>query len=295
MKKLMILLPIAAGILFGSVGLFVRILTENDFSNATILFVRVLFAAILLGIYLLFHDKEMLKIRMKDLLVFCGTGILGMMGLNLCYNNAINSLSLSLSAILLSTAPIFVIIFAAVLFKEKITRRKIFCIGLAILGCVLASGILEEKTAISVSTAGILFGAAAAVFYALYSIFSKFATDRNYHSYTVIFYSVVLISIALLPFADLHAAGGFVTAAPMKNVLFLCLHSLCTSVLPYIFITMALTHVEAGKVSILASGVEPAAAALFGILFYDEIPTLLILMGILLTIAALTLLCRGED
>lgn len=296
MKKLMLLLPIAAGIMFGSVGLFVRELTDNDFPNATILFVRTLFAAILIGIYLFFYDKSMLKIRIKDIPLFCGTGILGMMGLNLCYNYAINSLSLSLAAILLSTAPVFVIFLAAILFKEKITRRKIFCIALAIVGCIFASGILESQAGITVSKLGIMFGVAAAVFYALYSIFSRLATDKGYHSYTVIFYSVILISIVLLPVAELQTVGVYIAAGPLKNVLFLCVHSLCTSVLPYIFITLALTHVEAGKVSILASGGEPIAAVIFGILFYAEIPTLIMLVGLILTVLALSLLCsdKGE-
>ncbi len=294
MKRVLLLLPIAAGIMFGSVGLFVRVLTDHSFSNVTILFARVLFAAILLGIYLLLQDKELLRIRLKDLPLFCGTGILGMMGLNLCYNNAINSLSLSLAAILLSTAPIFVIIFASFIFKEKITGRKIACITLAIAGCVLASGILEEKIA-CISTSGILFGVAAAVFYALYSIFSRIATDKGYHSYTVIFYSVVLISIVLIPAADMETALTFAVDAPLKNILFLCVHSLCTSVLPYIFITMALMHVETGKVSILSSGAEPAAAAMFGMIFFSEIPTLWTASGIIITIIALSLLCIEKE
>ena len=165
------------------------------------------------------------------------------------------------------------------------------CITLAIVGCTFASGILETQAELVVSGFGILFGIAAAVFYALYSIFSRFATDKGYHSYTVIFYSVVLISIVLFPIADLSVVGAYILDEPLENVLFLCMHSLCTSVLPYIFITMALIHVEAGKISILASGGEPIAAVVFGILFYAEIPTALMLVGILLTIVALSLLC----
>ena len=57
---------------------------------------------------------------------------------------------------------------------------------------------------------------------------------------------------------------------------FLLLHSLLTSVLPYICFTVALNYVEAGKVAILASG-EPIAAMLFGIFFYQEIPTICLL------------------
>ena len=67
-----------------------------------------------------------------------------MLGLNLCYNFAINELTLSLSAVLLSLAPIFVLILASILFKEKLTLQKTVCAILALIGCILSSGVLEE-------------------------------------------------------------------------------------------------------------------------------------------------------
>jgi len=57
-------------------------------------------------------------------------------GLNLCYNESMNTISLSLAAVLLSLAPIYVLIFAYVLFREKITSKKIICIIFAIFGCL---------------------------------------------------------------------------------------------------------------------------------------------------------------
>ena len=135
-------------------------------------------------------------------------------------------------------------------------------------------------------------GICAAFFYALYSIFSRMASDKGYHTYTIIFYSVFLITIVLLPFADYAAISSYVTKAPLTSILFLLLHALCTSVLPYFCITYALHLAEAGIVSILASGGEPIAAVVFGLLFYAEIPSLLMLVGLALVIFALVLLCR---
>ena len=83
MKKTALLLPIAAGIMFGSGGIFVRELADAGMSNATILFVRVFFAAIMLAGFLLIKDKSLFIIKGKDLPIFMGTGLLGMMCLNL--------------------------------------------------------------------------------------------------------------------------------------------------------------------------------------------------------------------
>ena len=155
-KKLMFILPLFAGILFSSGGVFVRTLTAFGMSNATVLFSRVFVATILLFVFLLFYDKSLLKIRLKDLPIFIGTGILGMMSLNLCFNEAVNTLSISLSTVLLSTAPVFVVILAGIFFKEKITGKKIICMLIVIVGCVFASGLVDAPAGTIGSMAGIV-------------------------------------------------------------------------------------------------------------------------------------------
>ena len=74
---------------------------------------------------------------------------------------------------------------------------------------------------------------------------------------------------------------------------FMLLHSLCTSVLPYVCYTVGLNYMEAGKASILAA-CEPVAAMVFGILFYREMPTALSLAGLFLTVIALIFLGLPE-
>ena len=150
-KKLILFLPIIAGIFWGSGGVFVRTLNSYGMDSITIFASRITLATILLFIALLLFDKESLKIKIKDLWLFIGTGILGVMLLNLSYNEAAFTITLSLAAVLLGLAPIFAIIFSAILFKEKITSKKIICIILALFGCVLVSGILENGSGADLS------------------------------------------------------------------------------------------------------------------------------------------------
>lgn len=61
MKKLVYTLPIIAGIMFGSVGVFVRTLYGAGFSNATVLFARALLAGLVITVValgVLFKSKE---------------------------------------------------------------------------------------------------------------------------------------------------------------------------------------------------------------------------------------------
>ena len=293
MKRLLILLPLIAGILWGSVAIFVRKLTAFGMDSWTILFTRVAVASIIMVLFLLIKDRRLLRIRFRDLWLFAGSGIVAMLGLNYCYTEAINALSVSLAAVLLSLSPVFVMLFAAALFHERITRPKAVCTFFAMAGCFLVSGILEEGS-MNWSVYGIIIGVMAAVFYALYSIFSKIAMQKDYNVFTITFYSMLLMAIVLLPLTDWNITESFVAAAPVKNTIFMIVHSLCSNILPYIFYTASLSYVDAGKAAILAAGGEPAAAMIFGVLFFQEIPSVLGLLGLAITIVAISILCKPD-
>lgn len=140
MKRILYLLPVLAGVFWGSVGIFVRVLTDFGMDNYTVLGSRMAVASVILFFVIFIYDRELLRIRLRDLGFFLGTGLCGMVGLNYCYNEAINQLTLSLAAVLLSLSPIFVMILSAFLFHEKITLKKVGCTALAIAGCILVSG-----------------------------------------------------------------------------------------------------------------------------------------------------------
>lgn len=289
LKQWIQIFPILSGIMWGSAGIFVRKLSELGLNSVSIVETRIIVAIIIIIAGLLCLDKKLLKIKLNDLWIFICAGIFSMLGLNLCYNFAINELTLSLSAVLLSLAPIFVLILASILFKEKLTLQKTVCAILALIGCILSSGVLEEVGAMKWTTIGIIIGTLGAFFYGTYSIFSKIAMLKGYHSFTVTIYSLMAVGIALLPFTDWLKVWEIIQINPASMSGFLLLHSLLTSVLPYICFTIALNYVEAGKVAILASG-EPIAAMLFGIFFYQEIPTILSLIGLFTVLFALGLL-----
>lgn len=291
MNNPILILPILSGIMFGSTGVFVRSLIAYGMNGTSVIFLRFSFAAIELLIMILCTDRRRLKIKLKDLPLFMGTGLGCMLGLNLTYNISITCLPLSLAAILLSLAPVIVLFLSAILFKEEITARKIICMLMAIIGCALAGGILEQQSGSTVSGLGIVMGLIAAFFYALYSILSKIASSRGNQTYTIIFYSVLIIAIVTAPFAEYDIIGSYISEDLVPHVLFLIAHALCISVLPYVFITTAQLYADAGYVYILAAGGEPVAAIIFGIIFYGEIPTLIGIIGIIITITALTILC----
>ena len=294
MKKLYLILPILAGLMFGSSGIFVRTLTQNGIDQTTLLFLRFSLAIIPIAIAIILTDRKLFKAELKDIPLFLVCAIC-MVGLNLCYNESMNTVPLSLAAVLLSIAPIYVLIFAYVLFREKITSKKVICMVLAILGCVLMTGVLESDLS-SIPLFGILSGIGAGLFWAIYLMASKKSIEDGNHTYTILIYCTVFLSLALIPFTDFNQIGNFVGIDPLPAVIFLIIHSIFSFALPYIFSTVSLKYMDSGTSSIFLSGAEPFAALIFGLLIYSEIPSLLMFCGFLLTVGAMTILSRvGSD
>ena len=292
-KKIYLIFPILSGILFGSSGIFVRTLTQNGIDETTLLFLRFSIAISVLLIAILATDNKLLKVRLNDFKLLIITAIC-IVGLNLFYNTAMNTISLSIAAVLLSSAPVFVIIIAYIIFREKITKSKVLSILLVIVGCILTTGLIENNVS-NISTIGLIGGIGAAVFWAVYTIASKKSLENGMHTYTILFYSIILLSIALIPFTSFNQITAFVNADILSNTAFLILHSTFSFAMPYILLTVSLNHVDSGSASILTSGAEPLAALTFGMLIYSEIPTILMFFGIIITILALIILAKSES
>ncbi len=289
MKKFIFLFPILAGISWGSVGIFVRKLTQWGMDSVTILGTRGLIATIILFAAYLLFDKSLLKIKLKDFPIFICSGIFGMIALNLGYNTAINELTLSFAAVLLCLAPMFVIIFSFLFLGEKITKRKIIALILAILGAICTSGIIENYSNISVTPLGVCSGLFAAISYATYLALSKKAILKGYNALTITFYSLVVMTVSLLLFSNWNITGEIIHNAPIQNTLFLVTHALLASVCPYVLHTYSLKYIDTGKAAILAES-EPVSAMIFGIIFFAEVPTIIGITGLILILISLTLL-----
>ena len=122
---------LTAGSLWGLMGVFVRHFSALGLAPLDIALFRVLFGLIVVGAYLALFHRDLLKIRLRDLWCFAGTGIGSFFLLNLTYYTAMEYTSLAVAGVLLYTAPIFVMLLSALLFRETITKRKLFALCLA--------------------------------------------------------------------------------------------------------------------------------------------------------------------
>ena len=79
------LLILLAGVLWGSMGLFVRSLSGRGFDSLQITAGRLCFAALFFWLILLFRPKEERAIRLRDLPLFLGLGLASILFVTVCY------------------------------------------------------------------------------------------------------------------------------------------------------------------------------------------------------------------
>ena len=285
MKNKPLMAVLAAGTFWGFMGVFARKLNAAGFGALEVAQARITTGLILVGIYLLIFDRKSLRIRLKDVRCFVGTGIVSLFFFSICYFSALNYTSLSVAAILLYTAPVFVMLISLFLFKEKMTLQKMLGLVLAFAGCVLVSGVGGGA---SVSMTGILLGLGSGFFYALYSIFGRYAINRGYGAWTMTFYTFLFCTFACTFLSDWKQMGSSIAAD--INILFWILGlGFVTAFLPYVLYSYALEKMESSKASILAS-VEPVVGTLCGVSFFHEEITVCGVVGIILVLGAIAVL-----
>ena len=274
---------ILAGICWGAISPFVRALAAAGFGSLDIMCFRTWTAAVLLFLWLLLKDRKKLRIRIQDLWMFAGSGIVSLTFFSFCYFTTIVNAGTAVAVVLLYTSPIFVMLLSAVFFRERITRRKTAALVMTFSGCILVAGLLGGTG--QMSPAGFLTGIGAGVGYALYSIFAGFAV-RRYESLTVSFYTFVFSGISLFFFRSPRVL--FASAGPELLPCILGIAVVCT-VIPYIAYTFGLMRMEKSKAAVLVT-VEPLCGTLLGLLVYREPCDAAKLLGIVLIFAAVVLL-----
>lgn len=278
-----VLFILIAGICWGCIGIFVRTFNEAGLGSMEIVALRAVVTAVLMFLFLLVTDREKLKIRWKDIWCFLGTGICSMVLFNYCYFRLVTMVSLSVAAVMLYTAPVFVMLMSAVLFKERITPLKLIALAATVVGCAFVTGMIGSD--VHLTGMAMLLGLGAGVGYALYSIFSRFALQRGYHSFTINLYTFLVAGIAILPFSDTAGLAAYCLAGP-GNFIYAVFSGLVTTVLPYIVYNFGLGRVETGQAAIVAS-IEPVVATLVGVLLFHEIMTLNNIIGVVLVLGAI--------
>lgn len=275
---------LAAAAFWGTIGLWNRGLMESGVSPTSIVPVRNFGGMLVLTLLFLVRDRSVFRVKREHIKYFFGTGIVSVLLFTCCYFTCQKMCSLAVASILLYTAPSFVVIMSAILWKEPVTKKKLLALVLTLVGCACVCGLFSGG--LSVTLAGVLLGLGSGFFYSLYSIFGRYAL-AHYEPMTVTVWTFIFAGTASLVLVrPTELAVAF--AHPSTWLLAVGLVVIST-VLPYVFYTWGLARVESGKASIMAS-LEPVVAALVGVAVFGEPMSAMTLAGIVLVLSGVVIL-----
>ena len=282
-----------AGVLWGSIGLFVRLLNGFGADSSLTAFIRIFMGSLIMIPVLIISSRRtgrnMFRLTKAGLIQCIILGFFTQALFNACYSRSINSVGVATGSVLLYTAPIFVCIMSALVFREKITLRKAVALVINLLGCfIMATG--GDISTLKVSASGIFFGVAAGFLYALVTIVGKFASGTT-HPFTTTFYSFFFGWIALAVFSH---PWGSITAVSSGSFWLLALgFGLIPTVGSYLFYMTGLTHdIELSRAPIIAS-VEPVVATLIGVFVFSENIGIVNIVGLVMVLFSVVFMNLG--
>ena len=130
----------------------------------------------------------------RNLLWLCLSG--GLIGLNwILLFEAYNYTSVATATLCYYMAPIFVILAAPFVLRERLTARKALCVVAALLGMVLVSGVLKPA---AIDLRGILLGLGAALLYASVILINQRIQGVSAYEKTVI--QLACAALTILPY-----------------------------------------------------------------------------------------------
>ncbi len=190
-------------IIFGTIGVFVRYI---DLSSSEIALLRGLIGSLFL-ITVMFMMKKKISwalVKVNALVLLLSSIALG--GNWIFLFQAYKHTTISNAVLSYYFAPVFVLILSPLVLKEKLSAKKIICIGVAMLGMLFIVGNSGVSTSGFDHLLGIGYGLAAATFYALLMLLNKFITNMDGLETTLI--QLGTATLLLIPYVSFTEGFG---------------------------------------------------------------------------------------
>ena len=267
------------------------VLLQNGFTPNLITFLRFLVAAILL--HLIIRKREIRPIAKEDRFHFYLMGLSGTTLFFFFENTALKFTTVSNTALITATIPLFTLVVAAVFYQKKILWQNLIGIPLGLAGTALL--FYKDLQVSSLHLKGDLLIIGSVTMWVIYS-FSYRLVSEKYDSLAIVYRTFIygcLFSVPLLLFEIGQFYSINLNLSVLISLLFLAV--LCTF-LGYYFWNLALKNIGVKVTSNLILLI-PVVSIACGVLFMKEafsIP-LLIASGFIILSAYLTSISRQDS
>ena len=233
---------------------------------------RTALAGVFMGpIYLWARNKPAFagrKWNWKDAPKLLTLGVLGLVGIQIVFVLAISRTSVAHSALIMATAPIFVLLGAAWLRHEHLSKSRLCGMALAAAGVALLQ--LGHAPSGHSSLTGDIIMLISAMMFAAFTVFGK-GMAREFGMITINAFAFIGGALAVLPYTvwqlAMHRPNRVSTEAWL-SVLYM---GFFPSIVGYLIYAYALRHMPASRVSSV-SYLQPVCATFLAVIFLSEQP-----------------------
>ena len=280
------LFALVSALTYGMIPLFMIPLKKwGFFSVDTALFYRFLIAAILILGYLVFYQKESVKINLKEGIIFSILGLFYALSAEFLFI-AYDFLSPGIASTIFFIYPIMVALILGIFFKEKITLATtisliVVVVGVAVLSIKPKNNNDKDDFGINSIYIGLFVSLLGALMYALYMIIVN-KTKIKASGVKVSFYSMVFASLFFL--VKTLVLGNSVAIPSLEIGTHLALFSLITTALSVVSLVYAIKYIGSTPTAIMGA-VEPVVAVMISVGLFDENLTFSLIAGVIIIIS----------
>ena len=281
------LLGAIAAATYGMNPLFALPLYKEGLSPDAVLFFRYLFAIPILAI-MVYSRRRNFRIERADIPPLATFGLLFALS-SLTLFRSYTHMDAGIASTLLFVYPIMVALIMFIVFRERLTPQTLLCIVMALGGIIL---LFEGDNGNTLSIRGTLLVMASALCYAVYIVGINNCRLKTMATIKVSFY-VLLFGWAVIAASSI-ASGGFHLPDKWYMWIYLFLLALLPTAVSLLCTTSAIKLIGATPTAILGA-LEPVTALIFGVTIFHEVITPRDSAGIVLIIAAVTIVVAGGN
>lgn len=277
---------ISSMLIFGTLGIFRRYIT---LSSGMLAFFRGVLGSIFLLIFVYAKGNRLQRITRKNALLLTAAGAI--MGLNwMLLFEAYNYTTVAIATMCYYMQPTIVILLSPLVFREKLTLKKLLCALAAILGMIFVSGVLNGSEFHMQDLRGILFGLSAAVLYSVVVILNKKIVIEDDFEKTII--ELVSAAIVMIPYLLLteDMSGA---AVNLLTVVMVLIVGIVHTGLAYTLYFGSMRKLKAQSIAAM-SYIDPIFAMLLSALLLHEKMGLFGIVGAVLIIGSAFIGEKGE-
>ncbi len=263
------LLAAASWALIGPVS---RLALDSGIAPVEVAFWRALFGGALFAAHAL--ARRLPRPRGRGLGGAVLFGVLGVALFYLSYQYAVAYGGAALAAVLLYTAPAWVVLGSRVFLGQPIRAYGAGLVGLTLLGVTLLAWPLDGW---AFNAAGVAWGLVSGLTYAGYYVYGKLQFAR-FHPVALLAVALPVGALVLLPWVEFSHKDAAVWAA-------LAVLSVVSTYLAYLFYGLGLRRLEATRASLVAT-LEPVLASWLAFVWWGERFSLLGYLGAALVVLA---------